>query len=123
MSSGFNQAIILGRLVAPPEELKTKSGKLFLRAAIATSVYQKNAEGVSEERVSLVPVTIFGRQAEVFCQYVQKGDMIHLVGRQDSREYKTESGEKRLSLGFVVEQLHLLPNERKNAAASAGEGQ
>jgi single-strand DNA-binding protein len=120
--SGFNQAIILGRLAAAPEELKTKNGKLFLRATIATSVYQKNAEGVSEERVSFVPATIFGRQAEVFCQYVQKGDMVHLAGRLDSREYKTESGEKRLSLGFVVEQVHLLPNKREQSATELKEG-
>jgi single-stranded DNA-binding protein len=100
--SGFNQVILLGRLVAPPEELKTKSGKLFLRAVIATNVYS--------------------RSADVFLKYVSKGDLVHLVGRLDSREYKTDSGEKRLSLGLIVEQLHLLPNERKNADEAAGEG-
>jgi single-strand DNA-binding protein len=120
--SGFNQAVLLGRLAAPPEELKTKSGKLFLRAIIATNVYQKSAEGVNEERTSFVPITIFGRTAEVFRDFVQKGDMVHLVGRLDSREYKTDAGEKRLTLGLIVEQLHLLPNERKNAATDAGEG-
>jgi single-strand DNA-binding protein len=121
--SGFNQAVLLGRLVAPPEELKTKSGKLFLRAVIATTVYSKSAEGVNEERTSFVPITIFGRTAEVFRDFVQKGDMVHVTGRLDSREYKTDAGEKKLSLGFVAEQLHLLPNERKNAASRAEEGQ
>jgi len=121
--SGFNQAILFGRLAAPPEELKTKSGKLFLRATIVTSVYQRSAEGVSEERTSFIPVTIFGRQAEIFAQHVQKGDMVHLVGRLDSREYKTDSGEKRLSLGLIVEQLHLLPNERRPKVATETEGE
>jgi single-strand DNA-binding protein len=120
MSSGFNQAILLGRLVAPPEEVKSKSGKSYVRAVVAVTVYQKTREGVSEERTSFVPSIIFGRQAEIFSQYVQKGDLVHLVGRLDSREYKTETGEKRLTLGMIVEQLHLLPNERKNAAAGAG---
>ena len=73
---------------------------------------------MSEERTSFVPATIFGRQAEVFLQYVQKGDVVHLAGRLDSNEWKTDSGEKRLSLSFVVEQLNLLPNERKPKAAS-----
>src|SRR5690349_16800272 len=105
MSSGFNQVILLGRLAAPPEDLKTKVGKTFLRAVIATSVYQKISEGVSEERTSFVPVTIFGKPAEVFSKCVQKRDMVQLVGRLDSHEYKTESGEKRLTLGLIVEQL------------------
>jgi single-strand DNA-binding protein len=122
MSSGFNQAILLGRALAPAEQLTSKSGKPYVRATIATTVYQKNAEGLSEERTSLVPVTIFGAIAEVFSKYVQKGDLVHVTGRLDSREYKTDSGEKRLSLGMIVEQVHLLPNEHRQAASNAGEG-
>jgi single-strand DNA-binding protein len=108
--SGFNQAILLGRLVASPEELTTKAGKLYAKATIAVSVHQRSADGASEERTSFIPVVIFGRQAEVFSKYVAKGDMVHLVGRLDSSEWKTQDGEKRLSLSFIVEQLNLLPN-------------
>ena len=117
MSAGFNQSILLGRLTALPEQLTTKNGKLFVKATIVVSIRRKNAEGVDEERTSFIPATIFGRQAEVFLKYVQKGDMVHLVGRLDSNEWKTDSGEKRLSLSFVVEQLNLLPNERAKPKA------
>ncbi len=110
--SGFNEAIVLGRLVAEPEQPTSKGGKRFVKATIAVSSYRQNGDGKGEERTSFIPVTIFGRQAEVFLKYVQKGDMVHVVGRLDSKEWKTESGEKRLSLSFVVEQLNLLPNER-----------
>jgi single stranded DNA-binding protein len=112
--SGFNSAIILGRCKST-EELQTKNGKLFVKATIAVSVHRKNAEGVDEERTSLIPSTIFGRQAEVFLKYVNPGDMVHLVGRIDSNEYTANSGEKRLSLSFVVEQLNLLFSERAKA--------
>jgi single-strand DNA-binding protein len=113
--SGFNQAVLLGRLVAPPEELTTKGGKLFLKAVIATSVHQKNSDGVSEERTNFVPVTIFGRTAEVFLKYVHKADFVHLVGSLTSSEWTTGAGDKRLSLSLVVEQLNLLPNEHAKA--------
>lgn len=39
-----------------------------------------------------------------------------LLGRLDSNEWKTEDGNKRLVLSFVVEQLNFLPNERTKAA-------
>ena len=120
--SGYNSVLLLGRLAAEPEQLKSKSGKPFLKAVIATTVYQKSADGVSEERTSFIPVTVFAPLVDVFLKFVGKGDMVHLVGRLDSREYKTDSGEKRLTLGMVVEQLHLLPNERKNAATGARGG-
>lgn len=120
--SGYNSVVILGRLTGPPEQLTTKNGKLFIKATIATSVYRQNPDGKNEERVSFIPVTIFGRQAEVFLNHVHKGDMIHLVGRLDANEWKTDAGEKRLSLSFVVEQLNLLPNDRKpKAQAPAGQ--
>jgi single-strand DNA-binding protein len=119
MSAGFNQSILMGRLVAPPEKLTTKSGKPFLKAVIATSPYQKNSDGGSDERTSFVPVTIFGRAAEVFLEHVRKGEMVHLIGRLDSNEWKTDSGEKRLSLSFVIEQLNLLPNSQAKPRPSA----
>jgi single stranded DNA-binding protein len=115
MSAGFNQAIILGRLTAPPEQLTTKNGKLFVKATLAVSVRRKNAEGIDEGRTSFIPATIFGRQAEVFLKYVQKGDMVHLSGALSSNEWTTGTGEKRLSLSFTVEQLNLLPNDRARA--------
>jgi single-strand DNA-binding protein len=116
--SGYNSAVILGRLTGPPEQLTTKNGKLFIKATIATSVYRQNPDGKNEERVSFIPVTIFGRQAEVFLNHVHKGDMVHLVGRLDGNEWKTDSGEKRISLSFAVEQLNLLPNERAKAQSA-----
>ena len=117
MGAGFNLVAVLGRLYAPAEELTARTGKLFVKATIVVSIRRKNAEGIDEERTSFIPATIFGRQAEVFLKYVQKGDMVHLVGRLDSNEWKTDSGEKRLSLSFVVEQLNLLPNERAKPKA------
>jgi single-strand DNA-binding protein len=117
MSAGFNQCTLLGRLCAPPEELQTKSGKLFIKATIAVSVHRKNSDGIGEEHTSFVPATMFGKTAELFLKYVAKGDMVHLAGRLDSNEWKTENGDKRLSLSFVVEQLNFLPNDRTRAAA------
>jgi single-strand DNA-binding protein len=115
--SGFNQPLLLGRLSAPPEELTTKTGKLFIKATIAVSVHRKNPEGIGEEHTSFVPTTMFGKTAELFLKYVQKGDMVHLAGRLDSNEWKTDDGKKRLTLSFVVEQLSFLPNERAKAPA------
>jgi len=121
MSAGYNCCTILGRLCAPPEELKTKTGKLFIKATIAVSVHRKTPEGISEEHTSFVPATMFGKTAELFLKYIDKGDMVHLAGRLDSNEWKTDDGKKRLTLSFVVEQLNFLPNERAKSAPKTRE--
>jgi len=116
MSGGFNHATLLGRLCGPPEELYAKAGKVFIKATIAVSVHRRN-EGIGEEHTSYIPATAFGKTAELFLKYVQKGDMVHLAGRLDSNEWKTDDGNRRLSLSFVVEQLNLLPNSRAKAVS------
>jgi single-strand DNA-binding protein len=121
MSAGYNSAIVLGRLVAVPEQLKTKAGKFFIKATIAASVFRKAADGTGKEHTSFLLATMFGKTAELFLKYVQKGDMVHLVGRLDSTEWQGDDGKKRLSLSFVVEQINLLPNPQAKAA-SAGAG-
>lgn len=112
MSAGYNNAVLLGRLCAPPEQLKTKAGNLFIKATIATSVYRKTADGTNEEHTSFLPATMFGKTAEIFLKYVQKGDMVMLAGRLDSVEWEGDDGKKRLSLSFIVEQINLLPSGR-----------
>jgi single-stranded DNA-binding protein len=100
MSSGFNQALLLGRLVAPPEELKTKNGKLFLKAVVAVTVHQKTSEGASEERTSFIPVTIFGRQAEIFQKYVAKRR--HGVPDRAARFKRVENGFARAAIVTLI---------------------
>src|SRR5690349_23957387 len=99
--SGFNQAILLGRLETQPEVLTSKSGKAY-KAVISVTTYRKNAEGSGEEFRTNVPVTLFGRQAEVFQKRVRPGDMIHLTGRLDGNEWQRD-GRKGISLSFAVE--------------------
>jgi single-strand DNA-binding protein len=112
MSYGFNQSLLLGRLVAPPEQLKTKNGKLFLKAVIAVSVRRKNSDRDDEDRTSFLPVTIFGKTAEVFLKYVANGDLVLIIGRLDSNEWKSDDCKRNLSLNFVAETLQFLPNVR-----------
>jgi single-strand DNA-binding protein len=119
VSAGYNQTVLLGRLCSPPEKLKTKGGKLFIKAVIAVSVHRKSADGIGEEHTSFIPATMFGKTAELFRKYVAKGDMVHLAGHLDASEWKTQDGSKRLNLSFVVDQLNLLPNERKATAPPA----
>jgi single-strand DNA-binding protein len=94
MSYGLNQPLVLGRLGAAPEQLKTKNGNLFLKAVIAVSVRQKNSEGADEDRTSFLPVTIFGKTAEVFLKYVAKGDLVLIIGRLDSNNGKAPTAKE-----------------------------
>ena len=122
MTSGFNHAVLLGKLAAAPEQLTTKNGKAFLKAVLSVSTYRKSAEDVSEEHVVSVPITLFGKTAEVFGKYVLLGDVVHLAGHLDSYGWTDDQGKKRYSLSFVGDQLTLLPNTRKELSPQRPKG-
>jgi single-stranded DNA-binding protein len=113
MAPGFNHAVLLGKLAAAPEQFTTRNGKAFLKAVLTVSTYRKTVEDVSEEHVVSVPVTLFGKTAEVFGKYVLPGDVVHLAGHLDSYGFTDDQGKKRYSLSFVGDQLTLLPSNRK----------
>jgi single stranded DNA-binding protein len=109
--SGYNNVCLLG-CCESVEERTSKNGKQFVKTTIAVTTWRRNAEGTFEEHKSLIPVTIFGKQSELFNKYVRTGDIVHLTGRLDSSESQTSEGENRLTLSFVVEQVNLIPNGR-----------
>jgi single-stranded DNA-binding protein len=113
MSAGFNQVVTMGRLIAPPERISTKSGSLMIKATLEFSSYRRGADGVNEEQVTRLAATLFGKLAETFEKYVELGHLVQLVGRLDGFERKAKGGGSWLTLSFVVEQLILLPNECK----------
>jgi single-stranded DNA-binding protein len=45
-----------------------------------------------EHITSYIPATMFGKTAKLFLKYVDKGDVVHMAGRLDSNEWKTDDG-------------------------------
>jgi len=112
-ASGFNQAIIMGRLITPPDRIATKSGSAMMRATLEVTTVRRGSNGTYEEQVTRVPATLFGKTAETFEKYVEPGHLVQLVGRLDGFERKSSNGATWLTTNFVVEQLILLPNVKR----------
>ena len=115
MSSGYNCSTILSRVVGTPEQGKTKSGALYLRATIPLLTYRGTAYRQGEEVNTLLPIRISGKTAELFAKYVKKGHLVHLAGRLDGREW-IANGKEGLSLSFIAETICFLPNSRNEEA-------
>ena len=116
--AGFSQTILMGNLTRDPEARFTPSGKQVTEVSVAVNrVWMK--DGVKQESVTFVDCTLWGRTAEILCEYCQKGSLVHFVGRleQDTWDDK-ETGQKRSKLKLVVQQLTLMPR----AGGSGGGG-
>jgi single-strand DNA-binding protein len=92
----FTSFQFIGRLTSDPEMVPTSGGELCkFRVAV-------NKKIKDEERTSFIPVTVFGKQAEICGKYLTKGKEVFVQGEFETDEYVDKEGNKRTGFGCVV---------------------
>src|SRR5262249_22455962 len=118
----FNKVIIVGHLGRDPELRYTPSGTAVCDFSVATTERKRGREGGEGEEVTTwFRVSMWGRQAEVANQYLQKGKLVYVEGRWTQREWTARDGNKRTSLEVHGTDLQFI-GSRGDDAAVAGAG-
>lgn len=97
----LNVVAIMGRLAADPQLKTTTSGKSVASFRIANDSGYKNADGSSQ--TNWLDVVAWGKTAEFVCKYFQKGSLIALDGRLQSRTYQDKNGQNRTVVEIVAQ--------------------
>ena len=85
--SSINKVIIVGRLGQDPEIRYTQSGDAALNISVATSESWKDkATGEKREATEWHRVSIFGKPAEIAAQYLRKGSLIYVEGKNKTKK-------------------------------------
>ncbi|EHI69308.1 single-stranded DNA-binding protein [Streptococcus ictaluri] len=108
----YNKVIMIGRLVATPELVKTANGKSVTRVTVSINRRYKEASG--ERAVDFVNVVIWGRLAETLVSYASKGSLISLDGELRTRKYEKE-GQMHYVSEVVVSSFQLLESRAQRA--------
>ncbi|WP_040213325.1 single-stranded DNA-binding protein [Clostridium polynesiense] len=107
----MNKIVLVGRLIKDPElRILEGSEKVFARFVIAVDRNFRSADG--EKKADLIPVTIWGRKAQVVCEYMKKGSLISISGRLRTGSYEDEDGKKRYIAEVVAEDFRFVSNKR-----------
>ena len=89
MSLNVNKIILVGRVTKAPELKTLPSGQSICNLSIATnSTYTQNGE--KKEDVEFSDVVVFGIQAENTAKYVEKGQEVAIVGRNQTRQWEKD---------------------------------
>ena len=101
--------MLMGNLTRKPVLRRTPKGTSVTDVGLAINRYFSQDDGQRREETTFVDVTLWGRQAEIVCDYCDKGRPLYVEGRLnlDSWEDKT-SGEQRTKLKVVGENIQLL---------------
>ena len=89
MSLNVNKIILVGRVTKAPELKTLPSGQSICNLSIATNrTYTQNGE--KKEDVEFSDVVVFGIQAENTAKYVEKGQEVAIVGRNQTRQWEKD---------------------------------
>ena len=100
----LNVIAIMGRLSRDPELRQTTTGKSVASFTIACSRGRKDANG--KDLVDWIPVVAWEHTAEFVCKYFEKGSLIAIDGRLQSRTYKDSGGNNRTAIEIVANKAH-----------------
>ena len=105
----MNKIVLMGRLTKDPEVRYTQSGKVVCQFTIAVD-RPFNKEGQKE--ADFIPIVLWGKQAEVAGNSLQKGHRVLVEGRLQIRSYDDNTGNKRWAVSAKSEAYHGLPHRR-----------
>ena len=100
----LNVVAIMGRLAAEPTLRQTQSGKDVASFRIACDRGRKDANGQSQ--ADWFDVVAWGNTAQFVCRYFQKGSLIAVDGRLQSRQYQDKAGNNRTAIEIVANNVN-----------------
>ncbi|HBT78298.1 MAG TPA: single-stranded DNA-binding protein [Planctomycetaceae bacterium] len=105
--ASYNRVILLGNLTRDPELRYIPNGTPVTDIGLAVNNRRKGANGEWTDEPVFVDITLFGREAEIACEYLKKGSPTLIEGRLKLDSWEKD-GQKFNKLKVVGEKLQLL---------------
>lgn len=114
----LNRCEFIGNVGKPPEVRFSGSNNAVANFSVACNEKWKDKAGNAQERTEWVRCVAWGKLAEIVGSYVEKGKLVYVAGRMQTREFEKD-GVKRYSTEIVLDTLKLLgsrPDSREGGA-------
>lgn len=118
----LNIVALIGRLVYDPELKTTPNGVnvCSFRIAVDRSFTRKG----EERKADFIDVTAWRQTAEFVSKYFQKGSMISVQGRLETRQYQDKNGNNRTATEVIAAKADFCgPKSAENPATASYEKQ
>ena len=112
----LNKVILQARLTATPELKYTPSN------TAVTSFKVANDTGFGDKKkANFISVVAWSKTAEMICKYFEKGSMILITGRLETRDYEKD-GKKVYVTEIIVESVDFCESKKTGQAPQADDG-
>ncbi len=109
----LNVVAIMGRLVADPTLRQTQTGRKVASLRVACDRGRRDANG--QTQADFFDVVCWEASADFVCKYFQKGSLIAIDGRLQSRNYTDKSGNNRTAIEIVATNINFAGPKSTNS--------
>lgn len=111
----MNQTNLVGRLVREIEVKEVGEGKIVLNNTLAVKRNFKSEQG---QQADFIPIVAWGQVAKLLEIYCEKGDLVGLTGRIQSRSYVSKE-ETIFVIELLVDEVDFLQGRRSTTSTSS----
>lgn len=108
MAGTINKVILIGRLGADPDVRYTPDGSPIVKFSMATDERVRGADGNWEDKPEWHRIVVFGKLAENCGTYLNKGKLVYVEGRIQTRQWEDQQGVKRYMTEIVAREVKFL---------------
>lgn len=102
--SSVNKVILIGRVGKDPEIRAFQNGNECANFSLATSEKCKDKNtGEKREKTEWHNISVFGPLVNIVRNYVQKGSLIHIEGKLQTRKWQDQDGNDRYTTEIVLQ--------------------
>jgi single-strand DNA-binding protein len=105
----YNKSVIVGRVTQQPQLRATPNGQSVLTMSVATNRAWTDKNNKKQEAVEFHNVVVWGRLADTASKYLQKGSLVLVEGRLQTRSYEDKDGVTRKATEIVADGLQFGP--------------
>lgn len=107
----INSVSLTGRLTRDPELRKTQKGTSVTTFTLAVNRIP-NSQG--QQEADFISCVVWGKTADVAAQYLNKGSLIGIEGRIQTRSYDSQQGHRVYITEVVTETLSFLESKKES---------
>ncbi len=118
--NSVNKAILVGRMGQKPELKYTPAQTAVTNITLATNETRKDASGNNIDSTEWHRIVVFGKTAEFVVNYLDKGSLLYIEGRIQTRSWEDRDGVKKYTTEIVAQTV--TPLGGGSGAQSGGQG-
>jgi len=111
-----NKTILVGNVGADPEIRYTQNGGAVANFSLATKERYKDKSGVQQEKTEWHRIVIWGKLAEVVGEYVKKGQLLYLEGKNVTRKWEDNNGVEKYTTEVVCNSMQMLGRKSEESS-------